>query len=521
MRPIKMIQKMLLLTGFLTLLISSCKEEGILPNPPVISGIEAEYTIIEGETLLLKPTVENSENATYRWLLDGEEVGNRSEYTFLASGTGEYIVVLTVTNKGGTDEKRATITVEAQTQGLKTSVYTILPLELSAYETVQENLKLTVTRSPSELYRVSTSEGKKALFVAATVGTYTLELSAGEVASETIQIEVEETPSKLSPYIAKVFDYMPAPGQFVNKFPDYAEGDTHQDMVRKAGEWLIGEDAFMITLGGWGGYVIFGFDHTIVNVKGKRDFRIRGNASGSNDNKRPGAPFGGSCEPGIIMVAYDKNKNGKPDDDEWYEIKGSGNFSAKDEPWYTIAEEVGNDVNVHRDYEMTYYRPVREEPETNAEPDNPEAFTTIKNYIRWEDNKNNSGYKTKNVYHKQSYYPGWIKEDKMTFKGIRLAENGVDESKFDPDISAGGVYFVLYGYQYGYVDNKPNMDDDSAIDIDWAIDKNGNPANLPGIDFVKVYNGVNQECGWIGETSTEVERGEDLHMLGIGIETIK
>ena len=63
-----------------------------MPNPPVISGIEAEYTIIEGETLLLKPTVENSENAIYRWLLDGEEVGNRLEYTFLASSTGEMCI---------------------------------------------------------------------------------------------------------------------------------------------------------------------------------------------------------------------------------------------------------------------------------------------------------------------------------------------------------------------------------------------------------------------------------------------
>ncbi|HHU25972.1 MAG TPA: hypothetical protein GXZ56_05055 [Bacteroidales bacterium] len=682
-------QKILLLTSFLALLIGSCKEDEILPNPPVISGIEAEYTIIEGETLLLKPTVENSENAIYRWLLDGEEVGNRLEYTFLASSTGDYMVVLTVTNKGGADEKRATIkvlekeqppyigalqeeyaitvgddlllspefvgsgditvewilndkvvstakeykftaaeegeyklllkatnkggttekevliivtkkgdapvisnlkeaytvapgialelqpsvasdtevtyswllnseevattpqytfkasragsyqlllrvindngtsekkttiTVETRTQNLKTSIHTILPIEFLAFEAIPEGLNLVVTKSPSSLYRVSIGEKQKVLFIAATTGTYTLEVSIGEAVAETIEIKVGGSPKTLSPYIAKVFDYLPAPGQFVNKLPDYSKGDTHEDMVRKAGEWLIGEDAFPITLGGWGGYVIFGFDHTIVNVKGKRDFRVRGNAFGANDNQRPNAPFGGSCEPGIIMVAYDKNKNGKPDDDEWYEIKGSANFSAKDEPWYAIAKESGNDVNVYRDYEMTYYRPTTEEPETEAEPDNPEKYIIIENYIKWEDNKENSGYQFKNVYHRQSYYPGWITEDKMTFKGIRLAQNGVNEGKFYPDINASGIYYILYGYQYGYVDNKPNMDDDSAIDIDWAIDKNGHPANLPGIDFVKVYNGVSQENGWLGETSTEVERGEDLHMLGISIETLK
>lgn len=52
----------------------------------------------------------------------------------------------------------------------------------------------------------------------------------------------------------------------------------------------------------------------------------------------------------------------------------------------------------------------------------------------------------------------------------------------------------------------------SAIDIDWAVDREGNPVELPGVDFIKVYNGVNQENGWLGECSTEVERGEDLHM---------
>ena len=61
--------------------------------------------------------------------------------------------------------------------------------------------------------------------------------------------------------------------------------------------------------------------------------------------------------------------------------------------------------------------------------------------------------------------------------------------------------------RYGYVDNSPSVDDNSAIDIDWAVDREGNPVELPGVDFIKVYNGVNQENGWLGECSTEVERG--------------
>lgn len=77
-----------------------------------------------------------------------------------------------------------------------------------------------------------------------------------------------------------------------------------------------------ITLGGYGGYVICGFDHTIVNVPGQYDLKILGNAFHANANPNPEAPEeGGSCEPGIVMVAYDRNKNGIADDDEWYELQ--------------------------------------------------------------------------------------------------------------------------------------------------------------------------------------------------------
>lgn len=314
----------------------------------------------------------------------------------------------------------------------------------------------------------------------------------------------------VSPYIAKVFDYMPGVGQFVNELPRYEKGDTKEDIIAKVQERISGEDAYMITLGGFGGYVTFGFDHTIENVAGKRDFRINGNAFGANANPRPDAPFGGSCEPGVIMVAYDKNKNGKPDENEWYEIAGSSYSTAEKEPWYNIAKDNGNDLRVIHDYEITYYRPEKEKSEQNAEIDNYKSFVTIPKYIRWEDNKGNSGYKVKNVYHEQSYYPLWIEEDSYTLKGTRLPENGVDES-------GKGNYYVLYGFRYGYVDNYPNLNDNSAIDIDWAVDKTGNKVQLSGIDFIRVHCGINQENGWLGEASTEIEGAEDLHLLGKSI----
>ena len=68
----------------------------------------------------------------------------------------------------------------------------------------------------------------------------------------------------------------------------------------------------------------------------------------------------------------------------------------------------------------------------------------------------------------------------------------------------------------GYVDNHPNDKEDKiSFDIDWAVDREGNPVYLPGVDFIRVYTGVNQQCGWLGETSTEISRAEDLHVKDI------
>lgn len=305
-------------------------------------------------------------------------------------------------------------------------------------------------------------------------------------------------------YITRVIDFMPAVGQYTNELPKYVAGDTQESMNSKVLKIIGNNNRGMISLGGFGGYVVVGFDHTIVNIKGKRDFRVIANAFYSAGNPDENAPEGGSCEAGVIMVAYDANKNGKPDDNEWYEIAGSSHVDPTKELWYNKALAAGNNVKTQFNYEITYHRPTQE-PTTDQDK--------LK-YIRWEDNKGNSGYKVKNAFHNQSYFPSWAKGDKLTFKGTCLPQNGIDES-------GAGNYYVLYKFLYGYADNEVNTKDESAIDISWAINDKGQKVDLPGIDFVKIYTGVNQENGWLGECSTEVTNVIDLHILGTDIDTRK
>ena len=111
-----------------------------------------------------------------------------------------------------------------------------------------------------------------------------------------------------SPYIKRVFEYRPAPGQYINELPPYEAGDTPETMRAKAQANLADDNKVMISLGGYGGYVVVGFDHPIVNVAGLADFKVLGNAFWANTNPNPDAPRrGGSCEPGIVMVSVDVN----------------------------------------------------------------------------------------------------------------------------------------------------------------------------------------------------------------------
>lgn len=170
-------------------------------------------------------------------------------------------------------------------------------------------------------------------------------------------------------YVTDLFEYLPAPGQFINKAPGNME--SAQGILGKKG---------MVSLGSWGGFIVLGFDHTVINQADKEDIIIYNNAMGN------------FAEPGIVWVMQDENGNGKPDD-TWYEVAGS----AFNQPGYV------------RNYEVTYTKP---DPITAP--------------INWKDNKGNTGVVETNTYHKQSYYPAWATGNQYTLKGSLLPSTNID-----------------------------------------------------------------------------------------------
>ncbi|GAA3964680.1 cell surface protein [Mucilaginibacter dorajii] len=262
----------------------------------------------------------------------------------------------------------------------------------------------------------------------------------------TPQTTVHPTTAASNAYVTTLFDFNPAPGQFINT--------TLADTA--AAKATLKTDQGLVSLGAWGGYIVVGFDHTVMDVDGKKDFVVYGNA------------FALFAEPGVIWVMQDTNGNGKPDD-TWYEIKGSAYYKEG----YT------------RNYSVTYTRP---------------ACDTCS--VPWKDNKGNTGVIQTNIYNVHPYFPLGIKGNTATYTGSLLPSSNINMD--DPS------YITSASFDYGYGDNTAGGD---QIDIASAIDANGNAVSLKGIDFIKVQTGILANMGWLGEQSTEFTGAADISLL--------
>lgn len=296
-------------------------------------------------------------------------------------------------------------------------------------------------------------------FTPAHAGTFVITYKGSNNAGEytktyrlEVPVPVVAATAASSKYISKIFEYMPAPGQLIN-----LPGTGSPEQAQK----LIGGISNVLTLGAYGGYVIFGFDHSVVNNEGN-DLAIYGN------------PIAGTyewSEPGIVMVSQDSNGNGLADD-AWYELAGSEY----------------NALTTIKNYTITYY--------------NPKGYANV----TWKDNQGNTGAVEINPYRTQEYYPLFAaNQESISFTGTLL------RSTFKQ-----GSISTNSSFSWGYSDSasagdKYATNQYNGFDISWAVDANGNKVVLKTIDFVKVYTGQNEKGNKsVGEVSTEIKGAVDL-----------
>ena len=276
--------------------------------------------------------------------------------------------------------------------------------------------------------------------------------------SETITTVREEIAT------TNVLEYTPAPGQFINNpqagFPS-TPITTPEEAVAYARARLTKGGTpdseaetvsyGYISLGGWGGYIVLGFDKPVENSNGSDyDLYVVGNS------------FNGSSEPGIVWVAQDADGDGSHLGETWYELKGSEYDNPK----------------THFGYEATYVE-------------------QMDGTVAWTDNQGGDGTIDRTI-HTQSYVPAWVQT--LTYTGTCLPKN----VKQDPE---SGIY-DMRAFAWGYADNSSTIDGagtKNRFKIANAVDAQGNPVNLRQIDFIKIQTGVNYKAqGGVGEISTEV-----------------
>lgn len=481
--------------------------------PPVISlALPSKgLKVLQNTDYIFTPDIQNSDLEEFRceWLREGEVVSESVTYTFNEAELGTYTVVCHASNIDGETTKEITLEVVDElpyevffhTQSIfRTStdryVYIGTPIflepQLSYFdnpqfvwsvdgETVPDAVarmfRYTPTEAGEHIVRVTVSEAKQQakqltrnIIRAETAFTAEVKVTCVDAAQED---RYRPATGDSSPLWNKVWEYTPAPGQFVGemKTGGFDGTETTQEAAVAYAEGRLKEKIW-VSLGAFGGYIVVGFDHSIPKramAEGEYDFTIQGNA------------FDGSSEPGIVWVMQDINKNGEPDD-EWYELRGSD------------TDKEGTIQN----YAVTYYRPAGKQMD-----------------VQWTDSEGKSGCIDYLItYHQQDYYyPAWIKSDTYTLYGTRLAPNNVQ----DPTTG----YWDNQSYGWGYVDNFSETDNLGGDVVDGsgqtngfrianAMYRDGTPVDLQYVDFIKIQTGVQVKSGWLGEVSTEVFSFSDL-----------
>lgn len=428
----------------------------------------ARFTIQTDEVLSLVPDIENADaQTTYLWTMDGEVVSTEDHYEFCQPEEGVYYVQLVVTNRFGEAQDEVKVTV-------KKAPEEVIPQapEETALRWVFPFTEINIPLGRDIMIRPMVFGSEKEVekhFKAEEIGDHCLTFTLSEGSATLKQdIIVHVCPSagtyrrvKTNGQLManRIYEYKPAPGHQVNGFIITGEAFPPGCTEEQACDTVLKhfERRWMTSLGGWGGYLVAGFDHSIPCHETGYDFIIQGN------------PYDYQSEPGIIWVSQDVNGDGLPND-LWYELAGS---------------EYGND-NHTTSYAMTYYRPTQ--PNTG---------------VAWRGNNRETGYIPYMSYWNPAayYWQDWQKEEEtLTFFGSRLKsyvtyEKGV--SSMPP-------------YAWGYADN---LGSDYSTDperkggyyyIRNARTWDGKPAALEYIDFVKVQTAVTGHTPNLGDVSTEV-----------------
>lgn len=293
-----------------------------------------------------------------------------------------------------------------------------------------------------------------------------------------------------------IYAYVPAPGQFTND--GIGSGGWGSDRINggTSKKNMVNHYASTgVSLGTFGGSIVFDMGEDITDNPNNPygiDFIIYGNA------------FNNNAEAGCVQVATSKVENGKVVPNQWYNIAGSLYYNSS-----TI-----------RTASETYTNPHPEDDATNATSNTAGNVSCT---------GSNAFTMTGNSYHNHNWYPlnrnyfsdsvdsfltnngigsHSLANSTLTFNGVMLAGNSSANNTYQfgyADVHQNGASSAFGTAQNPYTATATSTGGD-GIDIAWAVNSDGTPANLSSIRFVRVYTGVctMNSTSAFGEISTEI-----------------
>ena len=363
--------------------------------------------------------------------------------------------------------------------------------------------------------------------------------------------------------------FLPAAGQFVNEGANSSGwgGAFTKKNANTLKGIVEGYVSTGVSLGSFGGYVVMDFGEPAKDATGKVTggiFNDAANAYGV-DFTLYGNAMGTWAEPGCVQVSQDGST--------WYTLAGSLHYQT---PTYTVAtdetvtetDEEGHPLSDFKtitvsksgaiwNYSVTYTNPVAE----NDTLATGESGTTGKNvvYSYTGLSENGNGRVLFNNWHRHNYFP--LLNNYFVGVNGHTALDGIVNTisplvlrnkyaSYTPKASSTvGAKLTMNGvrlmpasnstapdtFLFGYVDCHPNGtlstvqvnpyttgrtgNDNSngdPMDLSWAVDDSGKPVVLDSVRYVRVYTGVMQMNGMMGESSTEVLGSHRATLKGDG-----
>ena len=330
--------------------------------------------------------------------------------------------------------------------------------------------------------------------------------------------------------------YLPAAGQFMNEGANGSGwgGPFTAANSNKLKGLVEGYVTIGVSLGAFGGYLVLDFGVPATAETGNVtsgiyndpdnaygvDFILYGNAMGT------------WAEPGCVQVSLDG--------ENWYDLAGSLHYRPETtDKGYAIW-----------DYSTTYTHPEAAESEETGANGVAVPYASTYKLRPTSEAKPENGTVDINAWHKHSYFPLYNNYF-VALNGLSTSLNGLVPPLTGLNLESFGSYaaktdasaakLTLKGvklvppknnnanstapddFLFGYVDCHPNglrsnvqlnpyttgrtsntTSNGDPMDLSWAVDDNGNPVYLASVRYVRVYTGVMQMNGIMGESSTEV-----------------